>query len=63
MAGFGSSLVLVKLGNGIKPLSLVKQDSGPGLLPVLLPPPVCYLSYSAKQGGSHSIAKHDFHLS
>lgn len=30
MAVFGSSLVLVKLGSGIKPLSLEKQDSGPG---------------------------------
>lgn len=30
VAGFGSSLVLVKLGSGIKPLSPESKDNGPG---------------------------------
>lgn len=57
LTGFGSSLVLVKLGSGIKPPSPESKDNdGPGGQQVSAPP-VCCWSYSAKQGGLHSVAK------
>lgn len=50
MAGFGSSLVLVKMCSGIKPLSPESKDNdGPGGQQAVTTT-VCCLSYSAKQG-------------
>lgn len=63
MAGFGSSLVLVKLCSGIKPLSPESKDNnGPGGAAG------CYhhcmlFELLSQTRDLHSIAEHGFHLS